>query len=330
MPILQHTALVLALGALVVAAPPAAAQAKPMAMPIALPLQVGKPKAAPAAPAPEVERGKFRISVVGFDVVAQTWDDAMQRDGKDDEVFVVAQARQLKMVEGTPSVALVGEARSRVMGDIQGFEDARLPAGSASDLGGLKTGDRWPRGGVQARRPGEPRRDALPMLVWQGEISTDTPILVVPTIWEWDGQSGPLDDLVRSLLAPIDTLGGGFDSVQWERWRAGPSDAQVSRGALPGVVERLSVSGLGRNVVGEHAVQESSVVGSAGDRPIGMERVDGLYRFDPWVVKLGYQDALYAAKHDTGAGLGIIKVSYVDGPALRGNYNLYVLVELLP
>ena len=55
------------------------------------------------------------------------------------------------------------------------------------------------------------------------------------------------------------------------------------------------------------------------------------YRFDPWVITMNYGEAHYTATHDdAGAGRGVIKLSYLDGPALRGNYTVYLLIEELP
>ena len=58
---------------------------------------------------------------------------------------------------------------SEVIGDRNGFPN-RIMAGSLSDLGGLKTGD-------DVRLP-------QPVVLWEGPLSG--PILVIPTIWEWD------------------------------------------------------------------------------------------------------------------------------------------------
>lgn len=295
---------------------PALAQTKSMVLPRAA-------TALPLAP----QHGRFRITITGFDVVAQTWDDAFQRDGKDDEVFLVTETRMLTLGDH-PTVATLDQLRSKVMGDTNGFED-RIRAGKASEDGGLRTGDSVPAVGSNFRR-GEPRPDRLPMLVWEGELGDDTPVIVVPTIWEWDGDAGPLDGLVRTLLSPLDTLGESFDAAHHDKWRQGLTGPQL-RGYIPGVVARLSEVQLARNVIGEHRFQEATVVGSAGDRPIGMEMGEGSrYTFNPWVITMSRSDAAYTATHDAGSGLGVIKLPYIDGPALRGSYNLYVQVEQLP
>ncbi|MEO8161695.1 MAG: hypothetical protein ABI588_09770 [Arenimonas sp.] len=293
---------------------PAFAQSKPPSKPYALPAMSTKPP---------VESGpvRVRVSIVGFVAVAQTWDDAMQRDGKDDEVFLLAEARRFQVADNVASAAGVDIVRSLVMGDINGFRpEDRIRAGHASDDGGIQTGDKV---GTTGTRHGTPRADRLPLRIFEGELYGGMSLLVVPTIWEWDGAPGPLEQLARGMLAPLDVAGASFDIAAAEIGRS-ERGADTGLGYLGRYSELLGV----RDVVGVNEVQDQTVVGTQADRPIGMSQAGGgKYRFDPWVIRLGPQGVRNAAARDRGLGPGVIVLHYEDAPALRGKYDLYVQIE---
>ena len=212
------------------------------------------------------------------------------------------------------------EARSVQLGDVQGFETRRNRAGSASDMGGIRTGDRVPVDMPWARHR-EPGRQGLPFIIWEGELKADTSAaMIVPTIWEWDGGDTPLAFLLRALL---DGWAGGAGPVR------GMPEIPVGR---PGerLLKRLSDVQIGRNVVGTNLSYDVSVVGQGGDRPIGMELDGGRYVFNPWVLYLTYDRAVVASRTDYGRGRGVIEVQYVDAPDLRGRYTLFVQIEQMP
>ena len=163
----------LALGsALLVALPdPAAAQGgKPRVREPAEPIVRSRPAPAPSQPLPP---GKYRVSVVGFTVNHQTDDDMLQLDGKGDEVFLSVVVLVPREVGGDLNFWQGGSRliESEVIGDRNGFP-SRIRAGSLSDQGGLKTGD-------VVRLP-------QPVELWEGPLSG--PIVVIPTIWEWDNR----------------------------------------------------------------------------------------------------------------------------------------------
>lgn len=124
-------------------------------------------------PQPQLPPGKYRISVTGFTVNHQTEDDALQLDGKGDEVFLSVAVLEPTALGNVPRWH--GRSRlaeSAVIGDRNGFS-TRIRGGSLSDQGGLQTGD-------VVRLP-------QPFVVWEGPMTT--PIVVIPTIWEWDNGS---------------------------------------------------------------------------------------------------------------------------------------------
>ncbi|MFL6231042.1 MAG: hypothetical protein ACJ741_19880 [Pyrinomonadaceae bacterium] len=288
-------------------------------------LTSGRPTAGqkPAAQAPTsapARQGRFRVTINGFICYQQTWDDALQRDGKDDEVFLLSETRIVKRVSDVPEITKLPEARSLQLGDVQGFETRRLRAGSASDMGGIRSGDRVPVDMPWARHR-EPGRQGLPFIIWDGELKADvSAAMIVPTIWEWDGGDTPLAFLLRTL---IDGWAGGAGPVR------GMPEIPVGR---PGesLLKRLSDVQLGRDVVGTNLSYDISVVGQGGDRPIGMELSGHQYFFNPWVLYLTYDRAVAASQTDYGRGRGVIEVPYVDAHELRGRYTLFVQIERMP
>lgn len=270
-----------------------------------------------------VRKGRFRVTVNGFIAHEQTWDDATQRDGKDDEVFIVGETRVLKTGSEIPEVITLPQVRSVIMGDIQGFDD-RASAGSASALGGIKSGDRVPRETpwVRTRQPGA---RGLPFILWEGELVADgIAVVIAPTIWEWDGDESPL----ASLLRKIDVIETAFEGDRI----LGVDDRTANR-AGASLLRRASEVQIGQNVVGtSETFERSAIVGLAADRPIGLTWDPDRYRFgfDPWVLPLTYDKALAASQTDYGRGNGVIEVNYFDATELRGRYTLFVQIEQLP
>lgn len=269
-------------------------------------------------PAP-VRTGRFRVTINGFIAYQQTWDDALQRDGKDDEVFLLSETRLLSRVNDILEISPLPEARSIQLGDIQGFETRRLRAGSASDLGGIRSGDRVPVDMPWARHR-EPGGNGLPFIIWEGELTADrTAAMIVPTIWEWDGGDTPLAFILRTLL---DGWAGGGSTRGMPELPAGRPGASL--------LKRLSEVQIGRDVVGTNVTYDASVVGWGGNRPIGMWFSAGSYMFDPWVLYLTHERALAASQTDYGRGRGVIEVIYEDAADLRGRYTLFVQIEQRP
>ena len=121
-------------------------------------------------------RGRFRVTLLGFYVNRETWDDALERDGKRDEVFILA--KSYLYASGGKLLANSDLMRTPVMGDPTGRPE-RVAAGStpanpgllgigASQAGGLRTNDWFP---LNMFAPGpNPQPDRLPMLLWEGEL----------------------------------------------------------------------------------------------------------------------------------------------------------------
>ena len=154
-------------------------------------------------PAPEEEAGRFRVILTGFSVNRQTNDNILESDGKGDEVFIVAEVAQYDhrwaatgyyrraerersgqpILSGRRPLSLRRTLTSILMGDANNQEAPRIAAGTATNNGGLRTGDHFPK--EPWKLTGTPSANRLPMLVWEGELRHGM-VIIVPTIWEWD------------------------------------------------------------------------------------------------------------------------------------------------
>ncbi len=152
-------------------------------------------------------KGVYRVTVTGLRVNRETIDNPAEIDGKRDEVLVRAWANTYGA-----NGALVGSTavESKVHGDrnaeawsLANSPTVRIKAGSASILGGLKTGDE------HRAQPGTvPNTIAFPLLVWEGSLrESEQQLVVVPTVWEVDRapawQPVPLPEPERELLQAI-------------------------------------------------------------------------------------------------------------------------------
>ena len=273
----------------------------------------------PAVAAPL--RGTYRITVNGFTCVTETWDNAFEVDGKRDEVFFLSPVR---LVSKTGQTLLSSEPMSRVMGDTNRWDwmppasGYRIRAGSASRLGGVMSGDRFPSltpwirtSPISADRP--------TFLVFQGElVQGQNGVVIAPTIWEWDG--------------PPNFLNGWLTAIE-------DNGAQIA-GAVMDIVG--GKSGAGNYVrdglaVGLPAAANliRGIFGNAGDRMIGLnakvtdpKTKDISYTGNPTAITLTYDLAELARNSNFGKGPGVIEIQYHDHRDIgAGWYTLYVQVE---
>ena len=274
------------------------------------------PAASKSGTAAARKAGRFRVTLNGFFVNHQTVDHALEVDGKGDEVYCVADVRLLNRAG---DVLLRQRRQSAVFGDTNGFPDRRR-AGSASDRGGLKSGDAYPHAEPWRRDPdavvddGVGRRLNLPMLLWEGELAEGENLLkVLPMVWEWDNNP---------------ELFG-----QWNRtYEARAASDRYDFGYL---IDSITNPVVGRTI-GNYGTQRQRQpldfkfnLGTAGDRPIGSVQLDGtdVDVFNPLVLYLNYAAAAVASRNTGG-----IEVHYREpSPShLEGDYTLYLQVERLP
>lgn len=132
-------------------------------------------------------KGVYRITATGLRVNHETTDNPLEIDGKRDEVLVRAKGELFW--KGQPLAGTGFFVESKVHGDRNAVAwsnatspTVRIKAGTASLLGGLKTGDehRSPPGTA-------PNTISFPLIIWEGSLrESSARVVFVPTIWEVD------------------------------------------------------------------------------------------------------------------------------------------------
>ena len=279
------------------------------------------PPADSSGPASDADprEGRFRITINGFSCSRPTFDNATQSDGVDDEVFVRA---DVALYDHTgrrrgPSVS----AFSKIIGDTNGFP-RRLRGGSGHSVfggnGGFKEGDTFPSGGRPWERRSRPTHDRLPLFVWEGTLRFgDTGLLIVPSLWEWDGDVSLEDDYAAALV--------GFwgDGEVVSRMRdantVGGTQANVGSATLRRLFAGVRLS--------------NAFAGNPKNRPIGMQpgRGDFHVYVPPSAFVLSYAKAVsIAGQNGESYGRGVTELTFRDDDAFRGLYQLYLQVEKIP
>jgi len=188
-----------------------------------------------------VTSGNYRVMILGAHVAVETSDDPLERDGKRDEVYFAALVRQFDRRD--QRLLFSGVPQTNIMGDRNGYS-ARTQAGSASNLGGIRGGDKVPNVPDVGSLKAEPVAAGLPLLLWQGELRDGVDVLVImPEVWEWDGNQydfnrwrnqaiPPSDPSIQNLVAakqfgPFQSLGGHYEFSLTPAGIAGSYDRPV-------------------------------------------------------------------------------------------------------
>jgi hypothetical protein len=326
------------------------------------------PKSAPVTLAVPRYMGKYRVSILGFKVNNETFDNPVETDGKRDEVYVTADVQAFDSLD-----APVGSPRSIrtfTYGDVNNAawqnsqnEYYRIKAGTASALGGLKTGDGYPNGVDPWRRTTPNDYDRLlPLLVWQGELIEDVnSVAIAPAIMESDDTPGTpvLSQFVASFgagLAPRlptvqEVMVGGRKLLIPVAKRvptppvAIPNDFAMALASAALALSKLttpyasaataklqSVRAMMQNADAAYTAYVQTLIGSAliaantKDRPVGASvGADGATRFVPWLLNLTYTTAedIIAGRGTYAVQPGIIAIPYRD--AFAGGIGHYTL-----
>ena len=270
--------------------------------------------------------GRYRISIAGFKVNHETYDDPLERDGKRDEVYVAAVLQQFNRKTG----ALVdgGTVQSKVYGDANGFPD-RVPQGRASDVGGLMTGDVVPFGWDEQASLPSPNPGWFPLVLWEGSLANEEDALVLrPTIWEWDGDHRAFDHWQRVVSGdPVAT----WNSGPVQQTVGGTSISTVRGGMVLRVQNYLDASNLGSHY--------AHIVAAGMDRPIGVDERQWNYDIDLFVdrllvltrEKIEYELTKSGA---VGGTRGLLQLRFEDrgsgDAALSGDYTVHLRLERVP
>ncbi len=272
------------------------------------------PNSAPIAlMTPPRHWGAYRITISGVRVNRETFDDPAQIDGKRDEIMVRA-AIQAYDAEGTPS-GESGQVESKVHGDINHpnwstptHPQLRINAGSASSLGGLKTGD-------VATGSTVPTSFTFPLLVWEGILREGgVTVAIAPSVWEVDRRPTWQDTTPTNPGRALLTAVGGYAAARVQfiaarrdsitamglnilRQLAGPSYANIPGWALGAALETGTLVPLPllriynvhpdtlAAIVSERTAQFESLLQNLGGTlmskpaPLTSAIRDGLFRF---------------------------------------------------
>ena len=257
--------------------------------------------------------GKYRMTINGFTCHHETWDDLWQAYGKRDEVRFVVNTKIIGR-DGTVKRQLSSE--SDVMGDTNN-QPGRVQAGSASDRGGIRTGDRFPDKDKPWERNGALDGHRHPAyVIWQGDLAEDGDIVIVtPTLQEVDEAS---------------VLEG------WGAWQVATDKAygqrakEIVSGVWPITGAVFDAVSLGIQTFGSLFGQWGPL-GHEATRPIGLQRdpadPNGVL-FNPTIIALSSETAEHLVNaNDQGLGAGITEIVFRDDPQLQGDYSVYVQFE---
>ena len=273
----------------------------------------------------------FRVVALGFHVSRHTWDNALNFDGVEDEVYLasVANVTDLSMSSNT-----VTASKSATFGDIGGFPN-RLKAGSASPNGGLFRGDVYPRLLDLNAATGTPSRD-FPLLLWEGPVDDQTMVVLHPSLWE-EGRG------IETYLGWVNRQTSRAKSGYTAPTRSAIQSLRDAQTLAPGVGERIVT--CVNPPPSPRLYIDVCIAGE--DRPIGLI---GFNLVDYWITerlvvltRAAIEKSLSLPPSPQGkvgqagfnpAGPGIITVGFRDtvqqSPFGLGDYLLFLRVERLP
>jgi hypothetical protein len=293
-------------------------------------------------------RNRYRVSIIGFSANRQTFDGHQELDGKGDEVYIVAQTAKFQS-NGEMSSYTYG--RGVLMGDtnLRPASEERMTAGNLSDVGGIGDGyTHMPRRNPSLRY----RSPTLPWVVFEGELTAGSDaLMVIPTIWEWDGDARQLDAYRNVYFGPGRPeffYGRPPIRTDWVTQLVGES-VRSPNGIAP--------ASWGRGpVISVTSAQVWPIRG--GDQPIGLDLPTDSNRevvgprgvFVPKVLFLTEQLAqrvvatnypLPAGGNSSGntgttvdsfarLGPGVVPIQYRGTDEGTGDYTLFVKVEQVP
>lgn len=247
-------------------------------------------------------RARFEVVLFRFTVNHQTWDDALERDGKGDEVSFSRVA------------ILHNRTGSRVLSDGLNFTQTMgesppndLRAGHASALrGGLQTGD-----------------DIIlpPVMLFSEElIQGESAATIIVSAWEMDGPR----DLYQPYKFFLENHQPDMERIAMSTLGNSPQTAKLVR-----EWDDSFTGGGGGFPATLMVLRDDPGLGEPKDRPIGMIRNGNSLYFIPKLLILNFDNATLAAQTNEGSGVGVIKINYLDDQKLAGNYTLYVKITRL-
>ena len=252
--------------------------------------------------------GRFRVTLMGFVANHETRDTLLETDGKRDEVFQVPVVLSFDRDRGLEPLSF--SVFGPVFGDTNNHP-TYTRAGSASDRGGLRTGDGFPDA-----RPWEGRTPTgpgfgFPAVLFEGELRPiHNAAVIIPSLWEWDGNQELFNSYMNKIEGALPTI-------------------RLNVGHILAVDDRYEFRPRAATEFGlDGALTMDQRMMDMRNRPIGMKSSgSGQFSFQPQVLVLTYEGARNIVDRDVGLGPGVIEVRYDESRELEGSYSLYLKVE---
>jgi uncharacterized protein DUF4214 len=257
---------------------------------------------------------KYRVALEGVRVAQQTWDHALNVDGWGDEIYAVC---SVKVIQQPGTTLRDDTTRSKTMGDINGF-NARVKVGTATTHGGIKSGDDIPYPQPWVRKS-DVYGDRFPMVVFEGDLTSDRAVTLIPSIWEWDGGQ----DIFTSWGSLIAQNTGSIVAATL-------NIISAFKGKPDKTLGDFVKSNLDMGLQSLYTML-SGITGQAKDRPIGMTKQGDGYVFSgARAVVISSDVAEYILNSSVGFGNGVVSLLYQDDPAIgAANYQLFIRIEKL-
>lgn len=257
------------------------------------------------------QNGRVKIYFAGFVCDRETWDDAMQLDGKGDEVFLNF---QFSLAGPDGAIKQAFSYKTPTYGDATGQFSNRISAGSCTDMfggnrGGIKAGDRYSANDVIA----------------EFDMGSRDVLTVIPTIWEWD----PGQDVMNPVLNKLNAMATDINR-ETSKIFASPDGTASPVITTIGDVSRF-IFPLTNLFSADFYSTVQSVIGQQGTRPIG---ISGNGNYVPNLVVLTPQVMNNFLNTNVGFGTGIFTVKYFEeelgNTREHGNYLILLRAEYTP
>lgn len=285
----------------------------------------------PDPPPPPVQTGRFRVTAMGFIVEHPSLDSIFETDGRGDEVYVRGDSftfdRTGRYIASFPvQTTLFGE-----LGRYAGGSGRPSPFQAAQNFGGFMIGDNYPTSGpwTEPRR----RRDGdLPMVLWEGDLTQGADgVVVIPTIWEWDGASATVEEARwgNSIKLAVQHESARIADVirQWP-----PAHRQLTFDNLVS----LFITDNGTRPIGSSTRTPANVPAGSLSHPAAM-RIDPLILTYDSAAAQAIRPSDYEVRSADGSSVtsahlpaGVFGVSFIDPPEMQGRYTLFLKLEQLP
>jgi len=232
----------------------------------------------------------------------------MQWDGKRDEIYGAAYWAKVSFNGNTTGAT--GYHKTLVHGDVNNLA-GRIQAGTASTLGGIKSGDNVPSNLATSASPGiGASTDRFPLVLWEGQLTDSAEsVVVVPAVFESDRKESPAWST-------------------WTSWWTSPEgSAEIRDAARAGrnksTLDWMRIGRIDPNGF-EYGPRFDSNNGT--DRPIGLRLPSS--GSTGWWVPAGYVLTRELVEKTLGANQAVVMSHLIyDTTPLDGAYTMYLQLE---